>query len=697
MGRRCKVTGYDVPGSIRFFGAHAEDGKKKVGVELDEPVGKNNGTVKGHQYFACAKKHGVLVGPAKVQVPESESDDILFDPAPNASVLTSTKTSSKPKAPAAVAAVAGEVHVTVATPMGISFDGNGGQGHYVLKVKPDSNAAKTAKITPGMKFVTINNVPVAGKAKADLVAIIKGSPGPVNIVFQQDMAGFEAFVASKADPNEIQIDIVSPMGMSFDGNAETGFYVTKIKPGSNAEQTGKLSVGLKIDRVNSKSIGELSKADVVSLIKSGTGPTVNVVFKKDDAGYQAFRSAKETGTAAVPETRKADQTPAAKAAPETLPPGPTRKPKKKDVGIRCSVTGYDCLGTIKFFGPFGEEGKKKVGVEMDLPVGKHNGTVKGQELFRCAAKHGVLTAPSKVQVPDTTAPGGAPVGSGDGGKKKSSKKKAAAADTGGANSVYGVLAPGADASIICTYVSPRGKCKREVLGGTQFCEAHSCPVGSCSNGKGSQTPDCGKHTAAPAPTADDQFSTMSRLALIKELRGQGVDYKAHAQDVDKLRELCRGGGGGGASKLKPAKLEVTVPTPLGLSFDGYPGTGYFITKVKAGGNGEATGKFSEGTRIVCFNNVKVNGMVKKDIVQIVKDTQGQVIVEYKTDAKGFSKFKQIKADKDAAKNAPAASSGADEYEGKGRLQLIKMCREKNLEYKQAGKDVEALKALLRGS
>jgi len=33
----------------------------------------------------------------------------------------------------------------------------------------------------------------------------------------------------------------------------------------------------------------------------------------------------------------------------------------------------------------------------------------------------------------------------------------------------------------------------------------------------------------------------------------------------------------------------------------------------------------------------------------------------------------------------------------GRLQLIKECRTKGIDYKSAGKDVEALKALLRAA
>ena len=79
----------------------------------------------------------------------------------------------------------------------------------------------------------------------------------------------------------------------------------------------------------------------------------------------------------------------------------TRKAKKKDVGRRCTVTGFDSPGTIRYFGPFGDDGKKRCGVELDNATGKHGGTVKGTEYFRCATKHGLLVAPSKVQVAES--------------------------------------------------------------------------------------------------------------------------------------------------------------------------------------------------------------------------------------------------------------------------------------------------------
>jgi len=66
VGKRCTVNGYDCKGTIRFVGPHHETGKDRVGVELDEAVGKHSGTVNGNEYFSCGKKCGVLVDTKKV-------------------------------------------------------------------------------------------------------------------------------------------------------------------------------------------------------------------------------------------------------------------------------------------------------------------------------------------------------------------------------------------------------------------------------------------------------------------------------------------------------------------------------------------------------------------------------------------------------------------------------------------------------
>ena len=64
-------------GTARFIGAHHISGESRIGVELDSPNGKNNGTVKGHVYFTCKDMHGELCKPKKVAVLSTKSESDL--------------------------------------------------------------------------------------------------------------------------------------------------------------------------------------------------------------------------------------------------------------------------------------------------------------------------------------------------------------------------------------------------------------------------------------------------------------------------------------------------------------------------------------------------------------------------------------------------------------------------------------------
>ena len=45
-------------GTLRFFGATEFASGTFAGVELDDPVGKNDGSLGGIRYFTCTPKHG---------------------------------------------------------------------------------------------------------------------------------------------------------------------------------------------------------------------------------------------------------------------------------------------------------------------------------------------------------------------------------------------------------------------------------------------------------------------------------------------------------------------------------------------------------------------------------------------------------------------------------------------------------------
>jgi len=55
-------------GIIRFIGEFSIGKGLWYGIELDEPVGKNNGSHDGHIYFECSNNYGIFVRHDKIKL-----------------------------------------------------------------------------------------------------------------------------------------------------------------------------------------------------------------------------------------------------------------------------------------------------------------------------------------------------------------------------------------------------------------------------------------------------------------------------------------------------------------------------------------------------------------------------------------------------------------------------------------------------
>ncbi|XP_039275802.1 dynactin subunit 1 [Nilaparvata lugens] len=90
VGQRVEVIGKEVLGNVAYVGSTMFAAGKWVGVILDEPKGKNNGSVDGKPYFQCADKHGVFVRQNQLIMIDDAGNRIDFaSPSPGGSSATS--------------------------------------------------------------------------------------------------------------------------------------------------------------------------------------------------------------------------------------------------------------------------------------------------------------------------------------------------------------------------------------------------------------------------------------------------------------------------------------------------------------------------------------------------------------------------------------------------------------------------------
>lgn len=132
IGERVWVNG-NKPGYIQFLGETQFAPGQWAGIVLDEPIGKNDGSVAGVRYFQCEALRGIFTRPSKLSRTEGEANGTqtappsrAASPTPSVSSVSSHALTKKSALPTTTTASKKTPSTTPATP-----------------VTPSSNLART--------------------------------------------------------------------------------------------------------------------------------------------------------------------------------------------------------------------------------------------------------------------------------------------------------------------------------------------------------------------------------------------------------------------------------------------------------------------------------------------------------------------------------------------------------------------------
>ncbi|XP_029900195.1 CAP-Gly domain-containing linker protein 4 isoform X2 [Myripristis murdjan] len=284
LGDRVVIAGQKV-GTLRFCGSTEFSGGLWAGVELDQPEGKNDGSVAGVQYFTCRIKHGIFAPLSKISKPSEKRK-------------TSTIKSSTPVRP----------------PRRIDL------------------SRITSKINTGLSPSVKNTTPDKQKSP----------PGP-NQGTEGDASGTKTGVLSHS---------LSSSSSSLDSRH------------GPAARTRPLPRQRPLARQRRERVSPSARTTPSPALRSSPGTPMLTT-----AGPRSRTPSAGSSVCEGPEVR---------------------------LGERVLVVGQR-TGVVQFYGKTSFAPGFWLGIELDKPSGKNDGSVGGVRYFSCPPKHGVFAPPSRVQ------------------------------------------------------------------------------------------------------------------------------------------------------------------------------------------------------------------------------------------------------------------------------------------------------------
>lgn len=345
-------------GILRFCGQTDFASGEWAGVELDSPVGKNDGSVGGVAYFHCPPKHGIFAPLSKITKADS---------------LPSSRPSSRPTSASRIAQA--------------QFSQNSSQ------TSSRSNSTPGSRSNSPVPMPTVNGMDeTLGFQIGDGVTVAGQKNGIVRFIGRTQFA----------TGVWLGIELDQPVGKNdgsvsgiryFDCKASHGVFA----PPSKVTRTGDHSQrGFAVPSVP---VGKGRFGSQNSLQASGSHDSQSDL-SQTDSNPELNGTTRKLSTQSTPDHTSRRGSSSDKNS-STLRRGSLPQQKSKSSpefqlteGLSVLVNGE--LGVVRYIGLAEFAEGIWLGVEMRKPVGKNDGSVNGKKYFACKPQHGLMVRPSRV-------------------------------------------------------------------------------------------------------------------------------------------------------------------------------------------------------------------------------------------------------------------------------------------------------------
>ncbi|XP_037669050.1 CAP-Gly domain-containing linker protein 4 isoform X2 [Choloepus didactylus] len=354
LGDRVFIAGQKV-GTLRFCGTTEFASGQWAGIELDEPEGKNNGSVGKVQYFKCAPKYGIFAPLSKISKAKDRRKNVAST---KAIPLTRSRKVD-------VTHVTSKVNTGLMTP------------------KKDSASESTLSLPPGEELKTATEKDGLNSSAAS-VATSARSEGELRLgarvlVAGQRIGTIKFFGTTNFAPGYwYGIELEKPHGKN-DGS------VGGVQYFSCSPRYGIFAPPSRVQRVT-------DSMDTLSEISSN----------KQNHSYPGFRrSFSTTSASSQKEINRRNAFAKSRSAlrrswSSAGGAGGTEGRVRLHRGSQVLLTSSNEMGAVRYVGPTDFASGIWLGLELRSAKGKNDGAVGDKRYFTCKPNHGILVRPSRV-------------------------------------------------------------------------------------------------------------------------------------------------------------------------------------------------------------------------------------------------------------------------------------------------------------